>query len=422
MSVSRKTINPFLFSFSFFLYHFFRPTHLSICLFLVLSSSLPLALVPSCSPPPPPHSPPLSLTSFFLCGLKNLPSLISASTFHFSFPSHRSHLFLSSFILAPPSCFPLHRFPSFPLPCPFFCSHHNMDDAFDALDQAAVAGAEGATWAMTDLPSVFPPFAPTFDAFGTSDDCDPHASIHPDDTSATCVQMHGISYVPSAPIAIPSSAAPKHELHDVIHDPVPSSPSQPSNYSIDSARSSAHSLQTPLSSSHATTPLASQHSQHSRAASTHQTTTPCLLSTSPTSIASVLPLESKPLRNRVSSRTQMKSSNLSTSPITAASLLSTMDFQDLTGTTAARSRKMTDDERKVMLHKRRLRNRASAARSREKRSRTLNDLTAEVEDLVRKSLQLAQQASLAAEEARKLRAKNFMLSKENQLLKAGLNL
>lgn len=314
-----------------------------------------------------------------------------------------------------------------------------MDDAFDALDQAAVAGAEGTAWAMGDLPSVFPPFAPPFDTFGTSDDCEPQASIRHDEASASYVQMHGISYVPSAsasaPIAIPSSITAKREMEDnIIPDAVPSSPSQPSNCSIDSVPSSTRSVQTGPSSSNelsTSTPqrpsLSHRATSHPANTNTTATTTattiitPCVLSTSPTSIAS-LPMDTKPSRNTILSRTQMKNSSLATSPITAASLLSSMDFQDLTGTTAARSRKMTDEERKVMLHKRRLRNRASAARSREKRSRTLNDLTAEVEDLVKKSLQLAQQASQAAEEARKLRAKNVMLSKENQLLKAGLNL
>lgn len=52
-------------------------------------------------------------------------------------------------------------------------------------------------------------------------------------------------------------------------------------------------------------------------------------------------------------------------------------LSDLSGTTAARSRKMTQNERDVMLHKRRLRNRASAARSREKQRTTISLLTAE---------------------------------------------
>lgn len=98
------------------------------------------------------------------------------------------------------------------------------------------------------------------------------------------------------------------------------------------------------------------------------------------------------------------------------------DLSDLKGTTAARSRKMTEEERRVMLHKRRLRNRASAARSREKRSRTLNDLSTEVEELLKRAAALAEQAKHAMEETRRLNAKNVLLTKENELLKAELNI
>lgn len=108
--------------------------------------------------------------------------------------------------------------------------------------------------------------------------------------------------------------------------------------------------------------------------------------------------------------------------LSACTSLSGHDLTDLSGTTAARSRKMSDEERKIMLHKRRLRNRASAARSREKRSRTLNELTTEVEDLMKNSARLAEKASQALGETRKLRAKNLMLMKENELLKAELKL
>lgn len=103
-------------------------------------------------------------------------------------------------------------------------------------------------------------------------------------------------------------------------------------------------------------------------------------------------------------------------------VMQTDDMADLKGTTAARSRKMTEEERRVMLHKRRLRNRASAARSREKRSRTLNDLSTEVEDLMKKAATLAEQARRAMEEARRLKAKNVLLVKENELLKSELNM
>lgn len=109
-------------------------------------------------------------------------------------------------------------------------------------------------------------------------------------------------------------------------------------------------------------------------------------------------------------------------PASAAPVLSKEEMADLKGTTAARSRKMTEEERRVMLHKRRLRNRASAARSREKRSRTLNDLSAEVEELMKKAAGLAEQARVAVEEARSLKARNVLLVKENELLKAELRI
>jgi Basic region leucine zipper len=58
-----------------------------------------------------------------------------------------------------------------------------------------------------------------------------------------------------------------------------------------------------------------------------------------------------------------------------------LDLSDLKGTTAARSRKMTEHERTVMLHKRRLRNRASAARSREKQRNAVAVLSEQVATL-----------------------------------------
>jgi Basic region leucine zipper len=58
-----------------------------------------------------------------------------------------------------------------------------------------------------------------------------------------------------------------------------------------------------------------------------------------------------------------------------------LDLSDLKGTTAARSRKMTELERSVMLHKRRLRNRASAARSREKQRNAVAVLSEQVATL-----------------------------------------
>lgn len=280
----------------------------------------------------------------------------------------------------------------------------HMDDTFDALDHAAVAGAEGTAWAVADLSTVFPAFGGAFDAFGSSEGCDSHTPTRQDDPTSACA-IQSSSFVPSVPIPIPP-IIPKHEPSDTVMPTIPSSPSQPSHSSLDSIRSSARSL-------HATPSL-----------SCPLETNVSTLSSSPTSIAS-LPKpelhEKKPFGTGVSSCMAMES-NLVTSPTTAASVFSSMDLQDLTGTTAARSRKMTEEERRIMLHKRRLRNRASAARSREKRSKTLVDLTVEVEDLIHTSFLLVRQASHAAELARKLHAKNILLSKENQLLRAERNL
>lgn len=90
---------------------------------------------------------------------------------------------------------------------------------------------------------------------------------------------------------------------------------------------------------------------------------------------------------------------------------------DLKGTTAARSRKMTEEERRIMLHKRRLRNRASAARSREKRCRTITDLTKDVEELLRTTAQLSEECAGLSAEVKRLQEENKALQKENCCLK-----
>ena len=91
---------------------------------------------------------------------------------------------------------------------------------------------------------------------------------------------------------------------------------------------------------------------------------------------------------------------------------------DLKGTTAARSRKMSEEERRIMLHKRRLRNRASAARSREKRCKTITDLTTEVEELLRTTSELSSKCSSLGVEVKRLQADNKALQKENSRLKS----
>ena len=74
------------------------------------------------------------------------------------------------------------------------------------------------------------------------------------------------------------------------------------------------------------------------------------------------------------------------------------DLTDLKGVTAAESRKMTPEERFVMLHKRRLRNRESAARSRARKSKTVHDLTLEIEKLRARSELVLQRCQSLEEE------------------------
>jgi hypothetical protein len=75
------------------------------------------------------------------------------------------------------------------------------------------------------------------------------------------------------------------------------------------------------------------------------------------------------------------------------------ELRDLKGTTAAKSRKMSASERDVMLHKRRLRNRESAARSREKQRKTINELSDEMGELLAVAHVLKLRAASAETEA-----------------------
>jgi hypothetical protein len=84
-------------------------------------------------------------------------------------------------------------------------------------------------------------------------------------------------------------------------------------------------------------------------------------------------------------------------------------LQDLKGTTAARSKLMSADERSVMLHKRRLRNRASAARSREKQRSAVRCLSDQVDSLTLKIYDLQQDCISQQEEIRILREQNNVL-------------
>ena len=267
--------------------------------------------------------------------------------------------------------------------------HLMEENGFDELDQAAVAGAEGTAWSMPEFSacplstvSPFHPFSPAspFDSFSSD-----HSS-HP--TSI------------STPIPIPTISKEEPQYLDVSL--VPSSPPQPSLCSVESEEDFNNKKTTNKTMVKPEPIIKTNHTKKSFK--------------SISSPVSTITKTGKNTRNSIAREKANKSSSLLDLSVT------TNDFSDLKGTTAARSRKMTEEERKIMLHKRRLRNRASAARSREKRSRTLTDLTAEVEDLMKKATLLAKQASDAIEETRKLKAKNILLMKENELLKSELKM
>lgn len=90
---------------------------------------------------------------------------------------------------------------------------------------------------------------------------------------------------------------------------------------------------------------------------------------------------------------------------------------DLTGTTAAKSRKMTPEQRDVMLHKRRLRNRASAARSREKQRKTIGELLDEFELLENRTSKLVKEFRRVTQESKRTKERYAALKKEVETYK-----
>ncbi|OSX80726.1 hypothetical protein BU14_0033s0070 [Porphyra umbilicalis] len=85
---------------------------------------------------------------------------------------------------------------------------------------------------------------------------------------------------------------------------------------------------------------------------------------------------------------------------------------DLTGTTAAESRRMTADQHALMLHKRKLRNRASAARSRDRQRASASATGCEVGRLRAEAAASATVAAAAVADANALRADNGRLRAE----------
>lgn len=84
-------------------------------------------------------------------------------------------------------------------------------------------------------------------------------------------------------------------------------------------------------------------------------------------------------------------------------------FADLKGTTAMQARRMSPDEREVVLMKRKLRNRQSAKRSRMRRQMTLNELNDEFRAMVDTSDKLREQILELVAQNKKLKMENARL-------------
>jgi len=94
--------------------------------------------------------------------------------------------------------------------------------------------------------------------------------------------------------------------------------------------------------------------------------------------------------------------------------------KDLSGTTSALSRKMTPEEHSLMLLKRKLRNRLSAARSRRRHQLTLAKLQEEIDNLNGYSNRIMEQCEHTSAENGILREENMRLYCENMNLRAHL--
>mmetsp|Transcript_69 Transcript_69/g.126 ORF Transcript_69/g.126 Transcript_69/m.126 type:complete len:363 (-) Transcript_69:492-1580(-) len=94
--------------------------------------------------------------------------------------------------------------------------------------------------------------------------------------------------------------------------------------------------------------------------------------------------------------------------------------RDLSGTTSALSRKMTPEEHALMLLKRKLRNRLSAARSRRRHQLTLAKLQEEIDNLNQYSNRIMEQCENTSAENGVLREENMRLYCENMSLRAHL--
>ncbi|KAA8499531.1 hypothetical protein FVE85_7116 [Porphyridium purpureum] len=85
--------------------------------------------------------------------------------------------------------------------------------------------------------------------------------------------------------------------------------------------------------------------------------------------------------------------------------------KDLSGSTARAARRMSAEERSVMLMKRKLRNRESAKRSRAKRLQTIHGLKEQMRNMSREAQQLRIRCEAATQQSLELRLQNEELKK-----------
>mmetsp|Transcript_13709 Transcript_13709/g.36812 ORF Transcript_13709/g.36812 Transcript_13709/m.36812 type:complete len:213 (+) Transcript_13709:55-693(+) len=96
-------------------------------------------------------------------------------------------------------------------------------------------------------------------------------------------------------------------------------------------------------------------------------------------------------------------------------------FEDLRGSTAMASRRMTPEERLVVLHKRKLRNRQSAKRSRARRLKTIAELSEVFEEISRDSEALKRKAEIVVEQNKLLKEENSRLQETLELYRKALD-
>mmetsp|Transcript_32027 Transcript_32027/g.32656 ORF Transcript_32027/g.32656 Transcript_32027/m.32656 type:complete len:194 (+) Transcript_32027:470-1051(+) len=95
-------------------------------------------------------------------------------------------------------------------------------------------------------------------------------------------------------------------------------------------------------------------------------------------------------------------------------------IMDLKGSTAMASRKMSPEERALVLHKRRLRNRQSAKRSRTRRLKTIGELSDEMEEISKNANSLRRKCEQVVEQNTLLKDENARLHETLELYRNAL--